>query len=741
MLNKPINARPCNTCIDAAEDLFMEYEIPNNELIDYSCTFISELNTGKVKAVSSLNYNVPTSKVTFDASNLSLSNNKEYSWASYYWKTPTAQPENYMVCGIDKSNNELSLKPKGNVTKEYAIDYTLDDGFQTTTPDFIVFSIDRYGWGMYVESYKHETNEDTSNMCSNGQLTDYYGYWAMKVGATGSDETYKKVVKSNIPLGKIVLALYDMNGRLVTLSRVLAYDFNTRESNYAHLIVDNTNIHVEMSGVEKINLKPSTAGYDGSSFYKISRAEIYNIDDFEAIGFSDALMRYSNAYCLTKNMTLTNGRINVSLYPSFPTEMSSIAIGDNINLWNRKAIDINTTPPYYFRYKSVPTTSLSSLSTWMDYDENNDVYILKDIKCRFNIEYSSPSYSLNYYYLYLYGFNQKTQDWQLVESSPMLYHYSDTYEFLGLVDGQRYKVFATCSDVDGDDWSTNEIIFDVDINLNVVDSIAAKFNKKDCKIDINFIKPHDINIVSSQYPLTLYSDTRIEFYRCLKSDTDNFKNWIYAGGGLATDGRFVLFDSFSDYNIKNDSCYDYIVRVEPDGQYDSNGKARHIIYLVSDIYTDFEGTSILGLKKVSDTNIIISDTFKLNYDIGDTDNNELTNEISRQYIDSFSRYQKELKGHKNYIATKCSGLLGSEHNGFYKEPKGIRDAWIRFVDDDSIKLYRGIDGETMIISIETNKIKPYNFPGTGIVNKVNIGIREIASVEQYAIFTTTYVGD
>ena len=58
------------------------------------------------------------------------------------------------------------------------------------------------------------------------------------------------------------------------------------------------------------------------------------------------------------------------------------------------------------------------------------------------------------------------------------------------------------------------------------------------------------------------------------------------------------------------------------------------------------------------------------------------------------------------------------------------------MNDDSVKLYKGIDGKTMIISIESNSIKPYNFPGVGIVNEINMSFKEIAPVSNYSIYIT-----
>lgn len=120
---------------------------------------------------------------------------------------------------------------------------------------------------------------------------------------------------------------------------------------------------------------------------------------------------------------------------------------------------------------------------------------------------------------------------------------------------------------------------------------------------------------------------------------------------------------------------------------------------------------------------------------------ELSNEMSREYMNSFGKYPKELKGQQNYISGQCSGLLGNEKDGIYVEPRGIKDSWNNFINDETTKLYRGLDGETMIISIETSRIKPLYYPNVGLVNEVHMTFKEIAPTSQYAIFTTEKIGD
>ena len=405
----------------------------------------------------------------------------------------------------------------------------------------------------------------------------------------------------------------------------------------------------------------------------------------------------------------------------------SLEIGDAIKIWNSEAAEFNTTPSYYFRFKRPPNTNIIDHSPLTLVEGNN---ILKDIKCKFGINYDSQYCGLNYFYLCLYILNPKTYNWELKERSPILYNTDDVFEFIGLTDKQKYKICGVCIDCDGDEWFTEEVEFSTANTIISTYNTLTNFNKKTITIDIVLT---DI--------LNQYRSASLEFYKLLKSDMDEIPYLIYAGGGLAKSDNIVFFNKWSDYNIKNDFYYDYFVRVNYTGKESEIDEGVDLFLVGQDVLTEFTGTSILGLEKVSDKKLSITNNFNLFYSFQNNEMSELTNEVSREYIDSFGKYPRELKGHQSYMSGSCTGLLGRENDGLYEEPRAIRSAWNNFVNDDTVKLYRGCDGETMVISIESNKIKPYYFSSVGLVNEVSISFKEIASTSSYTIFTTEKTGD
>jgi hypothetical protein len=311
----------------------------------------------------------------------------------------------------------------------------------------------------------------------------------------------------------------------------------------------------------------------------------------------------------------------------------------------------------------------------------------------------------------------------------MLYSTEDTYEFSGFFHDQKYKISAICVDKDGDEWNVDGVEFVVDNPAIATYTIPTIFNRKTTTIDI-----------SLDNLLAAYQNATFEFYRALKNDVGEPIKLEYAGGGLSKTNGAIGYNKWIDYNIRNDSYYDYYIRVEYTGKDSDTDQGIDFILVATDVHVDFEGTSILGIEKNSDTKLNILNSFNLFLHI-DSSMSELKNEISREYINTFSRYPKELKGHQNYISGSCSGLLGSECNGIYEEARGIRNSWNKFVNDDSIKLYRGLDGETMVISIDSSRVKPFYYPNVGLVNEVYITFKEIASASHLTIFRTEKTGD
>ena len=98
MIHKPVNPYPHNRCVDLSDNLKVEYELPSNEKVDGRYISINSLETGEVILDSYEDLETPTNKVEWDVrATLSEHNNNEYSWNSFYWQTPTKEPNPHRV--------------------------------------------------------------------------------------------------------------------------------------------------------------------------------------------------------------------------------------------------------------------------------------------------------------------------------------------------------------------------------------------------------------------------------------------------------------------------------------------------------------------------------------------------------------------------------------------------------------------------------------------------------------------
>lgn len=724
MINKPINPYPYNCCVDATKNIEFGYEIPNNEIIDGCYSWVSDLKTGEVREEIPPELTTPSNGVTFVVNTGELANNKEYVWQSLYWKTPTSTADKYWtVTSKNDTSGVIRVLPDGTPEETIVPTYKAHSYFNTMlyNVNCICDDITTYDQSLF-ESCDHTIGDDTSAYCPEGTLEDYFGYTCFYIGVE-----FVNNIK-NIGLGKCIMNIYKDN-RLVSRARCLAYDHYGRISNTTFdlyvVIIDNDNFESELiagcgEGVTYSYKNNSTSASHDGKYYPYSKAEFYNVDDLNKQDVIDGIIFDESQICVVRNCKYLKYEYELSTNVNIA---SGLKIGDTIGVWSHNCADYNESPAYYFRTKEAPSINI----TQSKLQSAEGVNTLSDIKCEFGISYTSTGCNLNYFYLYLYAFNPELYMWELKERSPMLFDMNNTHEFTGLVDGQKYKVMGVCTDTDGDEWNTDDLEFVV--NKPTASATAySSFNENTATIDILL---NDI--------LKSYKTASLEFYKVLKTDENSTVELEYAGGGLAKSDEAVYFDKWSDYNIKNDSYYDYYLRVNYTGKESDADMGVDLWLVASDIHTDFEGTSILGLEKSNGTQLSIAHSFNLFYHF-DNNSMDLKNEISREYLNSFGRYPKELKGNQNYISGSCSGLLGGENKGIYEEPRGIRDKWNNFINDDTIKLYRGIDGETMIISIDSSSVKPYQFSGVGLVNEVKITFKEIASTKQYAIFTTEKMG-
>lgn len=701
---------------------------------------------------------------------------KEYSWDSFYWQKPTNEPDStQIVSKVDDQTGNIFVRANGEPSETITPTYTVSSIVKTVydsnsymlgTPQDAGVNF-TYSKSIFNTSCGHVLGDDTSSYCFCNSLEELFGYPCIHI----VDKTLIDAI-SKIGWGKCILEIYNDNGKLVSCTKCLGYDYKKTDANNSSmlykyfLIIDNENflsqVYEEFGKLIVGHGRQDYSGYAyNSDFFPYTQARLYNSDALNKQENISGMLECNNQYYRIEKCEYSESEYSYIL--STRPVISNFDVGDVISVWSHNSANFNITPTYYFRAKSQPTFSISS--DMLSSVDNSSV--LNDFKCEFKLNYLIQLYKPNYFYLYLLIYNEQTHEWELKERSPMMYELNATngyiktcHTFLGLVNGCSYRAYGVCVDIDGDEWTTEYLDFTVSIPFIPTPNTLATFNAENTSIDIQI---GDI--------LNIYKNASLEFYKCRKTETGEITRIDYAGGGICKtggengsvdnstyvqNGTLVLFDKWSDYNIRNDSCYDYYIRVSYTGKnYDlygnpidddcniiGNDKSKGVEFLLvgSDIYTDFNGTSILGLSRISPTELCITKEFQLFYHFNN-DLGELTSELNREYIDSFGKYPKELKGHKNYISGSCSGLLGFEQMGNYVEPKGIRDSWNNFINDESIKFYRGIDGETMIISIETSRVKPFIYPGVGIVNEVNMTFKEIASTEGYVISSTEKTGD
>lgn len=717
MLNKPINATPSNSCVCVGEQYHLTYEIPNNTLIDGYYIGAKNLSAKNNRFNRYFEFDTPSSIVDIYST---PNTGGESTWTSFYWQTPNMdKAKQYTVVGFDSTKKELHLSAGGKYEAVCPDTYYKDHTGNGTeyhtsypSPRYTIEIPTQYTKGIY-ESFGHTIGDDTSSLCYRGQLEDYFDYCCFYTGKA----MYNKI--NSIGVGKCIIEAYDSSNKIAVRARILAMD---KYNNDYICIVDNDNFLTDINALVECKITTDTS----QIFYRYSTLRLYDISELNTQDDITGLMKYNDRYSLLTNCQFADHYYSVTFYQWIWDKDSdgnysiatNVPTGSTIDVWGYDDANFNITPTYYYRCKNAPTVNITSQSLNIGETENT----VKDFNCSFGVNYTSTDNTLNYFRLTLLAFDNDEFIWKTVDTSPILYNTEESYEFVGLKNGTKYKVSGSCVDNDGDWWDTDEVEFDVNVELMEMSPNSGDFNSESATIDVNL---DDI--------LEKYSSVSVKMYKQLKSD-NNSRLMRYVGGGQPKLDNAVLFNKIKDYNVQNNQSYNYYLRAS---YIDNEGTTQGMdfYYIPSDIVVNFNGTYIMGLEKSNSSQLNIVNIFSILFKF-DNSLSDITNEISREYMNTFGKYPKELKGNQNYISGNCSGLLGSEINHDYIEPKGIREAWKNFVNDDNIKLYRGLEGETIIISIDSSKITPHYFPNNGLVNEISFSFKQIASTDKFAIFET-----
>lgn len=727
MINKPINPAPYNKCISNNSEEILRCDIPNNKLISASYTTISEVSSGETVFSDYKTYDIPQSSIEYMQKFDSLKSGSEYYWNTRYWQNPTTSGNEYSILSDCEKDQDTIFVNMPN------LEYVMDAPFLPPS-----------GGNFEVIIYEKATSEELGMITDlywnyneyNGDLNSYYffskyiHYYVdspiiLYYGENWDGDVVQPICDFYIKMMEIggdscFLMLHDENDNAVAGTAIKAFDaggrgsFNVGGCNLAISLHDQTfgtklyNIATHKRGYATINehLNYSISSLNGYSI------KLYKVAQNQALPIGGTICLPDKTFYNVVSSTISDKIISLKTEPVIQDNYSA---GDILYYYPNGDDYTNVSPDYYFRCKNEPIISITS--PIID-------GVITDIKGDFGIEYTLNDGDglapFNYFQLFFYGLNDEGK-WMPIEKSPKLFDKNSTYCFNRFDNNRKYKVCAMCVDNDGDEWVSDEIIFKAEYQVNYDYSINNKyiFFDNECYI---------VNI-NLETILMSYSNPIWEVYK-IESGA------IVVDFAGKNSGLFE-YTKFKDYNIRNNVDYTYFVRIEYDGKLDEYSNSNEVsgveILCIGNIFTDFDGTCIIGLRKNPNGTYEIDGIFNLEYYF-ENNMSEITQELSRSYIGGFDKFQKELKGSTNYIKGSAVGLLGNNANDEYFEPDKIRDKWLNFVNDDTLKMYKGFDGETILISISSSKIKPRYFNDSGLVNEVSISWQQTGTLENTAIF-------
>lgn len=698
MLHKPINPEPYNTYITKDEHEIIGCDIPGNKKIIGDYTKIVDIETSETVYEAYSQYDdSPKSRIEYENVLANTECGKEYSWNTFYWEFPEGCGSEYTIINaVDSGDNLIhldeSIKKKEFILTEMyvgSLNYgyscgglnrsvTLDQAFND---DSLVGKCALYFFDSPLYGY------DSKGEISSLYETDIVNCSLIAIkGKLNEDERYQADLDES------------GNYQMISSTTVLDANMSYYRGRCTYIYFDDLEFYNTV-----IEYCENYCDDEHGVIYCLCR----NNDSFQLDSRSLFYTTENNNnryYCLS-NATFKNGNIVCEIYPQ---AQNDIPAGTKINIFS-PFNHWNISPDYYFRCKTHPTITINTFPKIAD---ENKLY---DIQGDFSVSFSPGENcaDINYYQLYLYAesFDGK---YIFVEKSNRLFSSNDSHLFRGFISGNSYKVVAICIDNDGDEW-TEEVTFTTQYNKDDYVS-CVEFNDEDYAIKIH----------TNQIDLTSYTTSGVENLNC--------KIYKHRTGYLCADyvGDFLETDSvMTDYNIQNDMDYTYYVRIS----YQSSGENCVTIKQIGNVTPDFLGSCIMGLEKSIDGIYQITKTFYLNYHFNDLIH-ESNQELSRDYVGTFGKYQQELRGSSNYITGTAEGILGYEATGGYTEAKYMKQEWLNFINDDSIKLYKGFDGNTMLISITASKVKPRYYAEYGLINEVSISFKQVGDIENSTIYET-----
>jgi hypothetical protein len=777
MINKPVNAYPYNVCVNANESFNIEYELPNNSSINGAYMSIKDLQGKELWSDYQL-LNGETIVHSSVPSNINTNGEDELSWNSFYWSGIEAGTYSATMLDVGE-DGQISVIPSSNESYRFISIETMHpkkyNGFNledkhgnrlySEVQNNFIFGMDLsdYYDGKVYEKYSSLTKSEADELIQSG--CSCYCLREPTSEVRSYLENNKNSIKS--PDFDFAICVNGLDGNTIFFGKISGY-INLQLSepvvgkggSRGYSNVDYVAFIIEKSAnwgwgsYESRSL--TNVGGTTSNLYKYEVGKFPLISsisilwDFSLPCVANDYLYLNGKYRNIQSSTLNVGKCVITVEPGLAEEeINSLQPYQNLGFFKTTPENANTTQNFYFRYKSPPALSIvstSEISTLSD-GETEDTIVestkqVNDVKCEFGIIYESQ-YKLNYFQLYLMGYDTTTNEWNLLSSSEMLNKATYTHTFDGLMDGNEYAVYCVCYDIDGDEWQSDEYRFVVSNPGETSNKIDSNFNQESMAVEI-----------SIQKLIHIYKNLHIDFYKEEMNTAIKPQLLKYAGGGYcktcgendAVNG-LAIFDVFRDYNVRNNTEYQYYAKISYTGRnYDDDGNellddatSGTVWFKIPDtISTDFAGTSVMELSERYDNVYEITNEFKILYK-RESHEDTINYELSRDYADTVGKYSYEIRGSQNYKTGECTGLLGHCLNGDYIEPALLSDKWQRFVNGDGIKLYRGLNGETLIISIESTKIAKPTYANARRVSDVTFTFREIADANNYVVYETELV--